>query len=142
MRKFYYIIDPDEVNTFLSSFKNTNPFSLKREMKDYYKNGCKNTKECLKNLTNEIHYSLLNSTSSSYIYWIASNSIGIVKLRIKDYSSNSGKSGGWRIIGLVDKIECIFILLSVYRNSDGKNDLTPIEKKMIKNLCNEYFNSK
>ena len=64
--------------------------------------------------------------------------IQIIKFRIADWNTNSGKSGGWRIIGLVDILNSIFFLLSMYKHSSGKANISKSESNKVKNLCDEY----
>lgn len=40
-----------------------------------------------------------------------------------------------------DEINKVLYLLSIYKHSKGKNDLTPEENKKVRLLCDEYVNS-
>ncbi len=143
LENYNYLIDVETIEEFISKFDNKSPFSLKKEFKEYKKvNNFKNDSECVNLLALEIDSALVMSDNSNIIYSCERYTIAIIKLRIKDESSNRGKSGGWRIIGLVDKIEKLFVLLSIYRHSSGKDDLSPYEKSQLRCFCDEYADSK
>ena len=90
-------------------------------------------------LASELNAVYKSIKTSDFIYHNKENyKIGILKCRMADDKHNKGKSYGWRVIALIDDINSIFILLSIYMHSKGKNDLTPIENKKVRELCDEY----
>ena len=137
-----YLVSLKDIDEFLNSFENHSPFSLKNEYKNFTKKCCfSSIQKAEENLAKEIKVSI-EKYGYDTIYKIDNSKVAIVKLRIRDESSNRGKSGGWRIIGLIDNFELLFILLSIYNHSSGKDDITPNEKKALREMCIEYSRSK
>lgn len=138
-----FIIDPLQIEDIFKNFIHKNPFSLKSEYKFFrkYFQGI-SEEEIIGNLSLEIQSSIKGINPKNYFYYCKKqHKIAIVKFRIKDVKSNSGKSGGWRVVALVDYTNNLFYLLSLYKHSCGKDNLTSQEKIGVKNLCEEYFES-
>lgn len=137
-----FFVNPNKIEEIFSEFNEKNPFSLRSEYKDYIKSV--NTKDvdiCEANLADEIKTAYHVSTIHNVLYFSSiSRSVFVLKLRIKDEAANSGKSNGWRVIGLVDIINGIFYLFSIYKHSFGKDNLSPNEVKAMRNICDEYAN--
>lgn len=138
-----FIVSPDQIEEIFSEFTHRNPFSYKKEYKDYKKNfRSMSDNEFEGLLSNELQAAYKNAKPGDYIYHNDKKfKVAILKFRKKDDISNSGKSGGWRLIALVDEINKVLYLLSIYKHSKGKNDLTPEENKKVRLLCDEYVNS-
>lgn len=139
----YLRVEPQDIENIFNDFDCKNPFSFKKEYKEYRKNYSEKTdKEFEALLALELQSAYKNAKPSNYIYHNKKqHKISLIKLRIKDAKANSGKSGGWRVIALVDELNNIFYLLSLYKHSKGKDDLTPQENKKARELCDEYFDS-
>ena len=137
----YFIVDPNKIEEIFSSFEHKNPFSLKSQYKEYRKYIGKNIsdEEFINYLAIEIQVAYKNVKSGDYIYHNGNNyKVAILKFRANDIKSNKGKSGGWRVVALVDEINSFFYLLCLYKHSKGKDNLDNIEKQKVCQLCDEY----
>lgn len=99
----------------------------------------KDENEFYSKLTRELSVAIKNLKDNDFIYH---NNvfyyIAVIKFRMKDDNSNFGKSKGWRVVAIIDNINGIFILLDFYKHSKGKDNLTENEKKIVKEMCDEY----
>lgn len=138
-----FIIDPQDIEDIFDTFVHKNPFSLKKEYKNFKKEyAALDDVMFLGLLSLEIQAAYKNAKQSNYIYHNKNqHKIAIIKFRIRDVKSHSGKSNGWRAIALVDEINNIFYLLSLYKHSNGKDNLTSQEKREVRDLCDEYSES-
>jgi putative transcriptional regulator len=64
---------------------------------------------------------------------------GLRKLRIADAKRHKGKRGGARVIYLHIPEAAQFLMIDIYSKGD-KDDLTPAEKKDLRELAREYKN--
>lgn len=135
-----FVVDSDIIDEFFNAFNNKNPFTLKSEIKTFRKIYGKISDEEFNGLfANEISAAYKSVKPGDYIYHNSKRyRIAILKFRMKDGKSNAGKSAGWRIVSLVDEENDLFILLSIYKHSQGKDNLTDSEKNAVKALCDEY----
>lgn len=139
-----FIVKPDDIDYVFSSFEHKNPFSLKNEYKDYRKHtGLKvSDDDFAVLLASELQVAYKNVKPGDYIYHNDKQfRIAILKFRTDDFKSKKGKSSGWRVIALVDELNNYFYLLSIYSHSQGKANLSDIEKRKVRELCDEYADS-
>ena len=135
-----FIVEPDKLDNIFKDFLHKSPFNLKKSirimMKDY---NFIDENNFYYNLTLELNSAYKEVKPKDYIYHNGKcYKIAILKFRMQDASSNSGKSKGWRVISLVDEKNDLFFLLNLYKHSQGKDDLTPIENRKIRLFCDEY----
>jgi len=134
-----FIINPDEINKYFEDFEHKSPFNLYKCFKEISKEYKMNGKELYYFLSLEIKTAYENLKTNDYFYRSKIHyKIAIIKYRMKDDTSNHGKSKGWRIIALIDEINGLFYLLEMYKHSKGKDNLTNDEKNKIKLFCDEY----
>ena len=115
--------------------------SYRREIKDYcdhFSNFAEDN--IITNLSDEIANIIQNNLGIITIYR-HERVISIVKFRIKDEKSNRGKSGGFRVVGLVDKANDLFVVLSIYRHSEGKDNISEEMKNYYRKVCAAYYES-
>ncbi len=138
-----FIVNPDVLNEFFSGFVNKSPFNLKKSIKAMMKDYLSISElDFYIYLTMEIKSAYKEAKQKNYIYHNGKYyKIAIIKFRMIDENSNSGKSKGWRVIGLVDELNNLFFLLDLYKHSLGKDDLTPNENKKVRLFCDEYVNN-
>jgi hypothetical protein len=136
-----FIIDSEMIDKFFENYNNKNPFHLKAELKELYKSSnIQSYKDFIAHLGDEIQAAYINSKKGDYIYHCNQNfRIAILKFRMKDISTNSGKSSGLRIVALIDEISNLCIVLSLYKHSKGNDNITKEEHERLKKLCNEYI---
>lgn len=81
-------------------------------------------------------YSILYKCNANY-------KITYCKIRTEDKTRRRGKSGGYRVIALVDREDNLVFILHVYRHSHGEDDnISPADKNKLKKLIDEYNTSK
>ena len=138
-----FIIDVEELDNIFSTFDHKSPFNLKRSIKEIMKEyNYSDYTDFYAHLALEIQTAYKDVRPKNYIYHNGKNyKIAVLKYRMQDISSNSGKSKGWRIVALIDEDNDVFFLLDLYKHSKGKDDLTPDENKKVRLLCDEYANS-
>lgn len=139
----YLVVRAEEVEDIFSEHNLVNPFNLKKSIKQMMKDyNIINENELYHNLSLELRSAFCNISDKNSIYFSTINrKVGIMKIRMIDEASNSGKSKGYRIVGLFDGINNIFYLLEMYKHSKGKDDLTPKESKALRKLCDDYADS-
>lgn len=112
---------------------------MKEMMKEY---NYKDQNDFYAHLVLELQNAYKEVNSKNYIYHNGKCfKIAIMKYRMQDISSNSGKRKGWRVVALIDEKNDLFFLLDLYKHSNGKDDLTPDENKKVRLLCDEYADS-
>ena len=139
----HFIIDAEEIDNIFNSFTHKSPFNLKKSIKVIMKEyNYSDYNDFYAHLFLEIQTAYKDVKPKNYIYHNGKYyKIAILKYRMQDISSNSGKSKGWRIVALVDEENNLFFLLDLYKHSNGKDDLTPDENKKVRLLCDEYADS-
>ncbi len=141
---YSFLIDSELNTTYFAELEHKNPFHLNAELKTYIKSlKCQINIEDIKvELALEIQVTLKNTSKIIKLYEAKNNyKICIIKFRMADDKSNLGKSSGWRIIALMDDNNKIFYLLSIYKHSLGKDNITKDEKNKLKALCDDYSNN-
>ena len=134
-----FIVNPDKIDEIFKDFIHKSPFSLKKSIKTMMKYYKLDDNDFYCQLSLELSSSYKDVKPKNYIYHNGKYfKIAILKYRMMDYQSNSGKSKGWRIVALVDELNNYFYLLDLYKHSQGKDDLTPDENKKVRQLCDEY----
>ena len=127
------VVNPDII---IKSFPNL-PFPLKKNYKEYCKDfQRKKSDEIEKILALEIRNALNNHYDIIYVY---ERIIIISKTRMAKKNNNKGKSAGWRIIGLIDKENEMFILFDIYSHEQGKDNITKKEKEEIVKIAKAYY---
>lgn len=112
-----------------------------------------NLKKDLKNISddelNDIAVEIGNEITNGYdrpaataIYWGFKRKANYAKIRVIDEKRDTGKSGGYRCIVLVDYVNNCAFLLHIYRHGHGVDDeLTRSDKNKLKKLVDEYIDS-
>ena len=141
--KVLFHVDPDTINEIFHDFLHKSPFNLKNSIKAMMKEYNYKEKELFYGqLVLELQASYRNVKQSNYIYHNGNYyKIAILKYRMQDLNSNSGKSSGWRVIALIDELNGIYYLLDLYKHSKGKDNLTNKELTDVKAFCDEYAES-
>lgn len=133
--EFSVVNDADIIG---SEFQGTS-FSLKKDLKDI-------TQDELNELSLEIADELTNSPRPPASVIISKsnkhNEISCMKMRIRDAKRGNGKSKGYRIYLIVDKINYYAYVLHIYRHEHGeKADISQKDKNILRVLLNEYSNN-
>ena len=137
-----YILKPEDIKKYLSDFKHKSPFNLRNSIKIMMKEYNILEDYFYTHLVNELSAAFKITKAKDYIYHNGKYyKIAIIKFRMQDEKANSGKSNWWRIVALIDGLNRIFYLLDLYKHSQGKDNLTAIEIKKLKELCDEYADS-
>lgn len=126
------VVDPEIIT---NSFSNL-PFPLRKNYKEYCKS-FKGKKKEDANVTLALEIRNALKTKYTKLYSIG-NIVIIVKTRISKNDSNKGKSSGWRIIGLLDHTNKMFILFNVYSHAQGIDNITKEEKEELIKIAKEY----
>lgn len=136
MKKYSIIIDPD----FIENEIRISPYNLRKDLKDI---SIEAYREIGSNILNELI--LGPGRPSNSICYRCKNNICIYysKIRIKDLERNKGKSGGYRIISLVDEEDLFCFVLHIYRHAHGEdNDISKNDKNKLERIVEEYYKSK
>ena len=106
----YLVVRAKEVEDIFGYHNLVNPFNLKKSIKQVMKDyNISNENELYHNLSLELSSAFYNISDKNSIYFSTINrKVTIMKIRIIYEVSNSGKSKGYRIIGLYDGINHIF----------------------------------
>ena len=84
----------------------------------------------------------LNRPTATAIYWGNKRRANYAKIRIIDEKRDTGKSGGYRCIVLVDCVNDAAFLLHIYRHGQGHdNELTTRDKAKLRKLVDEYIDA-
>ena len=134
--KYEIVIDPMTIEKELS----LSPYNLKKDMKDINNND-------EKAIVSGLRYELINGPGrGSYaICYKCKRDIRIhyAKIRVPDEKRNRGKSGGYRVISLIDSDIQYCFVLHIYRHAHGEdNDISKNDKNSLEKLVEEYYNSK
>lgn len=116
------------------------PYNLKKDIK-----GMTTGKQ--KSIATSITYELMNGPGrpSYSICYRCQNDIRIhyAKIRISDSDSNKGKTGGYRIISLIDDDIKYCFVLHIYKHAHGEdNDISKSDKNLLEKLVEEYYKCK
>lgn len=138
-----FVIDPNKLDEYFSDFSHKSPFNLYKSIKSIKKElNIKEDSKLFEYLVLELNSVYKDIRQKDYIYHNNKcYKIAIIKFRMQDDKNNRGKSSGWRVIALIDDVNSIFYLLDLYKHSKGKDNLTIIENRMLKEMCDEYANS-
>ena len=118
-------------------WKKTN-YNLKNDLKDIDED---ELNEIAVEIGNEIENGLDRPTATA-IYWGNKRRANYAKIRIIDEKRDTGKSGGYRCIVLVDYVNDAAFLLHIYRHSQGRdNELTARDKVKLRKLVDEYIDA-
>lgn len=91
-------------------------------------------------IANEIENGIDRPPTTTAIYWAKERKGAYAKIRVTDIKRNTGKSGGYRCIVLVDYVNNAAFLLHIYRHDKGvDNELTHRAKNKLKDLVDEYI---
>ena len=123
------IVDPEVVHDV---FKDKLPFNLKNELKKIRRTYGIKREEIEEFLGDESRF-----LKKDLITYYHDKYVAIAKLRYANKSINKGKSGGLRLIFMIDYVHKYIILLSVYSKSD-KDELSTEEQNKIKILAKKY----
>lgn len=118
------------------------PFNLKKDIKKYKINEMDLVDYLLVLLNKDyrgpsfvdIYYQFLDVDKIKY-------KISYAKIRYTKTNDNHGKSGGYRLIVLVDMYSKLAIVLHIYSKKDCDN-ITKAEEKLLRDLIDAYFYSK
>ena len=130
--QLYILVDPKKI---IESFPDL-PFPLKNDYKEFKKDFHRISDDEIKEiLALEIKNALKEHYTNLFTY---NNVLVIIKTRIANKNNNKGKSGGWRIIGLLDKKNELFVLFDIYEHSGGKDNISKDEKDKLVEITKEY----
>lgn len=133
------IINPKVIDKLICEINEDLPFNLNKALKEIKKNyNIKNDLEFTLKLAEQIKCCLKLIKRSDYLYTANSFKLGILKFRSDDASQNKGKSSGYRIIGLIDEINSIFILFYIYKHSEGIDNINKKDLQKLKEICDKY----
>ena len=135
MDKISVYHDPTELEELYSR----TPYNLKKDLKDIDR---ETINQIAEEIANEIKKGIDRPPTSVALRWGLKRKVACAKIRTVDVARDSGKSGGYRCIVLVDYVNKSAFLLHLYRHGHGEKD--NIDKKsqnMLNKLVDEYTTS-
>jgi hypothetical protein len=128
------ITNPDDIDR---SFGTLSPFNIKNDFK--------RTGVDEKYLAENIAALIKSGTCGSYvelrIEYFKKKKITYSKMRLEDQDNNKGKSGGLRVIVLIDHLDHLGIPLHIFSKSE-KDNISKKEINELNNLLDEYVYSR
>ena len=126
----YY--DPAELEELYSR----TPYNLKKDLKDIDED---TMVEIAEELANEIKEGLDRPPTAVALRWGLKRKVACAKIRTVDVARDSGKSGGYRCIVLVDYVNKSAFLLNIYRHGHGEKDnIDRKSQNKLNKLVDEY----
>ena len=125
VEKFNVYYDPDDLDCLCQY----TPYNLKNDIKKIDK---ETLKEISEEIANELYYGLNRPPSIAILHWGKKRQAACAKIRVVDVKRDSGKSGGYRCIVLIDNINHCVFLLHIYRHAHGESE--NIKKKDFNKL--------
>ncbi len=128
-KKIKIYLDPEKVQSF---FGTASPFNLKNELRGIEQ---KDQEYIISTIADQL---VLPAKPPARCIITRNKNIYIIKIRCQNPGNNKGKSGGYRVVVLVDENLSIGIILSIINKSNSA-DLTMKEKNILKKLVQKCF---
>ena len=120
----------------LEELHSRTPYNLRKDLKDIDDDTIAQIAE---ELGNEIKEGLNRPPTAVALRWGKNRKAACAKIRTVDVARDSGKSGGYRCIVLVDYVNNSAFLLHLYRHGHGENDnIDRKSRNMLDKLVDEY----
>lgn len=115
------------------------PYNLKKDLKDIEED---ELNSIMVNVANELCCGPHRPPVSSMMYWGKERKAAYGKIRVVDIKNDSGKSGGYRCVVLVDMMNYRGFILHIYKHGKKRDDdIGRDERKKLSRLVDEYVES-
>lgn len=123
----------------LEELSSRTPYNLKKDLKDIDEDTIAKIAE---EIGNEIQKGLNRPPIAVALHWGRNRKAAYAKIRTVDVARDSGKSGGYRCIVLVDYVNTSAFLLHLYRHSHGESEnIDRKSRNKLDKLVDEYAES-
>ena len=138
-RRFKVLYDPNDYEEIWSK----TPFNYKKDAKPFSEDDLKALAE---EVSNEILYGIERPPITAALHWSSDRNAASAKIRTLTLNHDTGKSGGYRCVVLVDYVNNAGYILHIYKHNkeadaELQRHLRKKDNKSLKHLVDEYSSS-